>query len=64
MKTKVKLEISKDGSVKVVTVQGAGTKCRAVTDKLGEILGEADESSRADTEDLYVQGDSDLHVQS
>ena len=63
MKAKIKMEIDKDGNVKVLTVQGAGTQCRAVADKLAEVLGAADESSRGDTEDLYVQGDTDLNVQ-
>lgn len=63
MKAKIKMEIGKDGTVKVLTVQNAGTQCRAVADKLAAVLGDSDESSRGDTEDLYVQGDTDLTVQ-
>lgn len=64
MKAKIKLQIGTDGSVKVVTVAGVGQSCRAVVDKLGEILGEADESTRATTEDIHVTGESDLTVNS
>lgn len=62
MKTKIKLQIATDGSVKIVTVAGAGQKCRQVTDQLGEILGEADDTTRGNTEDLYVAGETDLTV--
>jgi len=62
---KIKATIAKDGTVKINTIQGAGSNCRAAADALGKILGKADETSRADTEDLYVQPDigTDLTTQ-
>ncbi len=62
MKAKIKLQIATDGSVKIVTVENAGAKCRQVTDQLGEVLGAAEEETRADTDDLYVAGETDLTV--
>lgn len=55
---KIKATIAKDGTVKINTIQGAGSNCRAVADAVAKVLGSADESSRADTEDLYVQADN------
>lgn len=60
MKATIKVQISKTGEVKVLTVQGVGGNCRMVVDDLTKVLGRPDESTRADTDDLYVQGDQDL----
>lgn len=60
---KVKMQIFKDGSSKIVTIEGAGQNCRAVADSVGKVLGEADEGSRENTPDLYVTGETDQHVE-
>lgn len=62
MKVKIKLQVNKDGSVKVKTIEGAGTSCRAVADQLAKVLGAADESSRDTTQDYYVDGNQDTTV--
>lgn len=62
MRAKIQMEIAPDGKVTVKTVQGVGTNCRAVADQLASVLGKADESTRADTEDLYQTGETDITV--
>ena len=57
MKVKIKATIAKDGTVQVKTIENAGSSCRAVADQLASVLGAADETTRADTADLYVQPD-------
>ena len=57
MKVKIKATIAKDGTVTIKTVENAGSSCRSVTDALASVLGAADEGSRGDTQDLYVQPD-------
>ena len=65
MKVKIKLQVNKDGSIKVNTIEGAGTACRAVADKLVKdgVVGAADEASRDTTQDYYVDGTTDNTVQ-
>ena len=62
MKATIKVQISPTGEVKILTVQGVGTGCRAVTDSLGQTLGQVDESSRGDTDDIYQTGEQDTVV--
>jgi len=62
MKTKIKMQVLADGSTKIVTIEGAGTGCKAIADKIGSVLGAADESSRETTPDYYIQQEGDQHV--
>jgi hypothetical protein len=59
---KVKLQIIPDGTVRVVTVENAGTACRGVVDSLTGVLGKPDETSRADTPDLFIETDREQDV--
>lgn len=57
MKT-IKATIDRDGNVTINTIEGGGgpEECKALADKLAEFLGTADESTRADTDDLDLTG--------
>jgi len=61
---KIKMQVLKDGSTKIITIEGAGQSCKAVADNIGKVLGDADESSRETTADYYVTQEGDQNVES
>ena len=46
--------IDKNGNTLLVDAEGLGSKCKSATAAIEKRLGYADESSRQDTDNLYV----------
>ncbi len=60
---KATIQILADGTVKVVTIKGVeSTSCQAQADKIAANVGTIDESTRADTPELYAQQETQQDI--
>ena len=51
---KITLNIDKNGNTTIVDVVGYGASCQSVTAGVEKRLGKVDESSRQETENMYI----------
>ena len=59
MSKSIKFEV-KNGSARVVDVCGLGADCQQATADIEALLGKADESTRASTDELYKSAENTL----